>query len=214
VTPQDTDTEPSVSIKVLAWGIAGLFYAFPVALIAFGSWQAWRVQQAVGYATTVGEVLHSEVERVRDEGSRIGEPTTYTYRPRVEYAYSVEGVHRVGSRVTILDEASSERWAEGIARRYAPGQRVNVRYDRAHPEQTYLIEGGAQVWPWVTILMGTLILLWFGMNWWRQRKSAGLATAAAIALALTGSAQIAPQRQDALAQPPHVEAHLPIRAAR
>lgn len=167
-----SNPEPSFAIKAMAWGIVSLIAAFPVALLLIGAWQVVRVQRAASYATAVGEVLQTDVEAIRDDGTGVGERATYTYRPRVRYAYSVAGVRHVGSQVTVLGEASSEAWAQGVAAQFAPGQQVDVRYDPAHPERTYLIAGGSPVLPWVLILMGGLPITYAGLRWWRQRPRA------------------------------------------
>ena len=102
------------------------------------------------------------------------------YVPRVRFRYTVDGAIYHSDRATLLDAASSRGWAEGIARRFRPGETVTARYDPSRPDQAYLIEdhGGLAYW-----LIGLGLLWEAGVVWmlirWRRGPAAIASSAAA-----------------------------------
>jgi Protein of unknown function (DUF3592) len=167
--PSLGEHKQSPAITLAVWAIAGMIFLLPGAVLGIGLWKVAQVRAAKHHLVVTGEVLSSEVERLADTGTRIGEPTTYTYRPRVRYRYTVDGTGRTGTQVTLLDESASEAWASDISGQFRPGDQVPVHYDPLRPEHSYLIPGGADFLPWVLVTIGGLPYVFAIGAWWRRR---------------------------------------------
>jgi hypothetical protein len=69
------------------------------------------------------------------------------FMPVVEYSYTVGGREYASRSIWADTEVSGDqRHAEGIARRYQPGQTVQVRYDPTNPKRAALEIGRGMYW--------------------------------------------------------------------
>jgi hypothetical protein len=97
------------------------------------------------------------------------------YAPLVRYIYKVDGTPYAASRVTVLDEASSRSWAEGIAARFHVGETVTAFYDPLHPGEAFLLPIGGSPGAWIMALAIVPIGLavWQALRARRAAESAG-----------------------------------------
>lgn len=158
--------------RIMVWAWAGLLLAAPTTTVGVGVAKLVAAHRASAYPVAMGRVETSNVERLRDDGTRIGDLTTYTYRPVVRYRFEVEGQSRIGTRATLLGESASEAWAAEITTRYPPGAIVGVHYDPDDPSIAYLEMAGGSTLPWVLIVMGGLPLAAWAVSVIRQRRKA------------------------------------------
>lgn len=102
-------------------------------LVGWGTLVTLEENERAAAPETNGTVLSSEVEPVPGEDA---------YRPNVTYRYAVDGTTHTSNSVypSSLDGTGPERWAEGVAEEYEPGDRVNVTYDPESPEESYIRE--------------------------------------------------------------------------
>jgi hypothetical protein len=94
------------------------------------------------------------------------------YELNVSYSYVVDGIPRVGTRISFADSIRTFRKDTGLvwlSRNYPVGKPVTVYYDRADPDFSVL-EPGAQdlvlIWRWVS---GALAFCFLLALWMRRR---------------------------------------------
>ncbi len=91
---------------------------------------------AQDFATTTGRVTHSEVVRSR------GRKGSTNYRPKIHFAYAVNGRAFIGENFHYGDTGNGEaRWAEQTAATFSVGKSVTVHYDAANPADAVLLTG-------------------------------------------------------------------------
>lgn len=151
--------------------VVGLLLALPTIVFSLGAYKLWQFVGAARDSSVPGVVVSSSVEELVDPGSRRGEPTTNTYRPRVTYSYFAQGRQRTGSAVTLFQEAGSEAWARDVASGYAPGDRVPVFLHRHEADRPYLTRGGGVLIPLTLIALGGLPLGWFASAKFRRGRA-------------------------------------------
>jgi hypothetical protein len=113
------------------------------------------------------------VQQVSVEPRRAGRGGV-AYAPVVRYAYAVDSASYSASRVTVLDEASSRRWAEGIAARFRVGETVTAFYDPLHPGEAFLLPIGAGSGAWIA----ALAIVPIGLAVWQALRARRAAEAA------------------------------------
>lgn len=116
--------------------VAALLLLSGPVVIAFGVPNLLEAWASAGWPTAKGQVLVSEVVSTRGRMNSTG------YRPRVAYAYSVDGREYKGERISHADEvAKSRQHAQQIAAAYPPAASVTVAYDPDDPAASVLEPG-------------------------------------------------------------------------
>ena len=112
--------------------------------------------QALSYSTTPGSITHSEVETVRGNRSR-------TYRPNIQYKYSVDGKEYLGERYRYGQMSSSKGWAEQIIDSHPVGSPIEVHFAPADPSDAVLMVGleGLDLLIFMFMLPFNLVMLTF-----------------------------------------------------
>lgn len=101
-----------------------------------------RQAQSTRFPSVVGTMLQSEVET--NSSSR-----GTSFNVRVKYRYDVTGVRYMGTNYRFLNTSFHKRDADAIVKSCPPGQRVDVYYDPARPEEAVLqpgIDGSDLLW--------------------------------------------------------------------
>jgi hypothetical protein len=95
-----------------------------------------------------------------------------SYEPRICYSYVVDGIPRVGTRISFADSIRTfykDAGIDWLSRNYPIGKTVTVYYDPADPDFSVL-EPGAEdlifIWRWVA---GTLAFCVFLAIWMRSQ---------------------------------------------
>lgn len=148
----------------------------PTIVLVVGLRQAATLAGAGRDPVVDGVVLRSEVVRLEDPGIRIGEPSTFTWRPVVTYSFSYAGKRHVGRRVSLFNEAASEAWASDVAATYTPGEVLRVRLRKGNPATPYLTRGGGPLVPATLITLGALPLIWFAVGSLSARRASSRAS--------------------------------------
>lgn len=137
---------PEADVPVMLF--AGLFGA--AALLFFVGHRRY-LARANAWPITPGEVVSSRIEQRR---SMQNGKTRTTYRPVVEFAYTVEGDRLHSRQVKLgLEVSGSESLAQGIVDRYPAGSPVEVHYDPQDPSNAALENPTATNW----ILLGVAL---------------------------------------------------------
>ena len=112
--------------------------------------------QALSYSTTPGSITHSEVETVRGNRSR-------TYRPNIQYKYSVDGKEYLGERYRYGQFSSGSDWAQQIIDSHPVGSQVEVHFAPFDPSEAVLAVGleGLDLLTFMFMLPFNLIMLAF-----------------------------------------------------
>lgn len=112
-----------------------------------------RAAELRRWPQTPGRIVQSgtrqfQVRRDKAKRTMRGLSTMQTaYMPVVEYTYSVRGQPLSSRSVWADTEVSgSQKYAQGIAKRYPVGANVSVRYDPADPKRSALEAGGIGHW--------------------------------------------------------------------
>lgn len=120
-----------------------------------------RAAELRRWPQTPGRIVQSgtrqfQIRRDRARRTSRGPQSTQTaYMPVVEYIYSVRGQQMSSRSVWADTEVSgSQKYAQGIAKRYPVGANVSVRYDPADPKRSALEVGGIGQW---LFLAGALV---------------------------------------------------------
>jgi hypothetical protein len=115
----------------LALAFAGITLTFD----AFVSRSVFYQVRALGYPRAPGVMTQSEVEEVPDPDG----PSTF--RPRIQYRYSVGGKAYTGNRSRYGRWSSSIRWARGIVAAHSVGAPVDVHYSPSDPSDATILAG-------------------------------------------------------------------------
>lgn len=93
-----------------------------------------------------------------------------SWRPVVQYAYTVGGVAYSNDRVFPPPGRTGGKgtWARRIVDHYPPGTRVTVYYQPDDPQTAYLIDKGSWLWLIPMGLGALLVVLALGPEGWRQ----------------------------------------------
>ncbi len=135
---------------VLVWSVGTLGFDCFIARSVF------RQIQALGYAEATGSMTLSEVETVRSRRGR-------TYRPNIQYKYSVEGKEYLGDRYRYGKWSSGGDWAKQIVASRPVGSPVEVYYAPADPSDAVLMVGVEGMDLFVAMFMLPFNLIMLGL---------------------------------------------------
>jgi len=130
----------------LLLGILGLT-GLVAGIVAVG--KGWPALSATlfelpGWNEVEGRVLAASLEAGDAAGARFSHDSRRSarsdvYRPKIEYAYTVDGKEYTSDRFSLIEMASSDRVAQqAIVDRYAVGTSVTVYVDPADPSRVVL----------------------------------------------------------------------------
>ncbi|MCB9831090.1 MAG: DUF3592 domain-containing protein [Planctomycetes bacterium] len=118
-------------------------------------------------AVVVDAALESYTTGSGGSGSR-------SYRPRVSFAYVVDGLERRSSRITPSDRGGSRDWAEKVLREHPVGTKTRCWVPEGEPDQAYLLRETS--WkPPAGLGVGLLVALVAGWSWRRRRRAVTVA---------------------------------------
>lgn len=108
-------------------------FLFSAIFCGVGGSMMWREWHLLSVALpTQAVVLGTNVETHRGSKST-------TYKPVVAYRYHVDGANRVSSKVTVLNESRSGRWAYDLVAHWRTGDVTTAWYDPADPDTAFLL---------------------------------------------------------------------------
>jgi len=118
---------------------------FVVAGIAVSIW-GWNEMESakasMGWPTTEGTVISSEVEKHRSTtGTGSKRRTSTTYEAEVLYEYAANGTTYSSTRVSFGGSGGSSSQAREIVNRYPKGKMVSVHFDPEQPDVSVLEPG-------------------------------------------------------------------------
>jgi hypothetical protein len=118
--------------------IIAALMAVPVGFLGCGASQAWEQDAKVrSFVPVDAKVLARGMEKKTSRTRRGG--TTTRYYPWVRYQYTVDGHGYVSDRVYPYTEGGSADWAQSAIAPYREGQPCEAFYDRADPQQAFLV---------------------------------------------------------------------------
>ena len=119
-------------VVALLLAVGGSYFA------AAAIYDIWGGKSSTGWGwlTAPGEILSSDIQKDFDRGMT-------AYRAEVSYRYEVSGREYVCNRVFFGDEVytSDSGVAWRIVRKYRPGAKVMVHYNRQDPNEAVLETG-------------------------------------------------------------------------
>jgi hypothetical protein len=139
-------------------------------------YNSFQSSQTTRWSTTTALILKSEVERRepteehRRDPARYGQLSRPSYRPRVLYAFDVDGQRYESQRMALEGTVyGSADEAEASLARFPVGSEVTVHYNPAKPDESVL----THAFSWGGVIFGLLFLggssiiplLW----WWGYR---------------------------------------------
>ncbi len=113
---------------------------FSLLFLAVGGYLVYEQERALrSFESTEATVVGTEIDR--DVDREVGESDSVTYRPIVEYRYTVDGrEYTAGNVYPGGTSARSDRgWAEGVVSDYSRGETVTAYYDPSDPSEAYLV---------------------------------------------------------------------------
>jgi Protein of unknown function (DUF3592) len=124
---------PAVAQAVSSVRNLGCLYVFAALFIGFLLFlTAIQVMPLLTWKPTSATVVSSNVGWVRS--SKGGT----TWKPVIEYTYTVDGATYSSYRIAPVEESASKNWALGISQRYQPGAVVPAWYNPRHPADAYI----------------------------------------------------------------------------
>jgi hypothetical protein len=131
---------------IAAFFVGSLFMAVGLAIVFVGVRNMVAATHSVGWPVASAVVLSSQTVAIKNG-----------YRPDITYRYQVGDRTLVGTRLTFGNASGSYEWARGVTRRYAVGQRVQVRYDPSSPK-ICVLEAGIDSSAWLMPVFGLFFL--------------------------------------------------------
>lgn len=139
---------------------------FPWAVVLFGAVATYlgidevlQARASASWPAVEGTITRSSIEQIRGASGGRDRPASVTQAARVEYAYTVDGVRHVGSRIAFghYDTADADD-ARRVVARYPVGTPVRVHHRPGQPGDAVLEPGSGGV-PWLYLGLGLLFTL-------------------------------------------------------
>ncbi|MEO1150792.1 MAG: DUF3592 domain-containing protein [Pseudomonadota bacterium] len=130
--------------------LLSVFVAAGVGMLGYAGYAWSRTVAAQSWPTTDGEVLTSTLDIDRDSDGD-------TYRAKVSYQYSVDGIVFKSDRLSFgFSGTDNKAYHDAIVDRLTQGTHIGVRYDPKNPEVATLAPGPNK---------GLIFLTIFGIMW-------------------------------------------------
>lgn len=142
--------------------------AIGVLLIRKNAKSKKKASEALAWPTVLGRITRSEVERSESTDE---DGTSYSYTPRIEYAYTVMGQNYTSKQVVFggFSGMGSPKKPQLVASKYPLNDSVTVFYNPANPHEAVLEQAvgsgakgaliGGIILIAVSILMGLPVLI-------------------------------------------------------
>jgi len=127
----------ALPVLLFAFCFGGAFLLAGGLLLLFALRARRKSAASLDWPSTEGTVISSQVQTntSTDEEDRV----SYSFSPRVEYAYIVNGQEYRGRRLHYgVTESRRKADAEHQAIRYPPGMKVKIFYNPANPQEAVL----------------------------------------------------------------------------
>jgi uncharacterized protein DUF3592 len=145
------------------YAFAALFLGFLLFLVGI------QVKPMLTWKPTPATVVSSAVGYVKSGNGM-------SWKPVIQYTYSVSGADYSSYRVAPLEQSASKNWALSISRRFPPGAAIIAWYDPRHPSDAIIDRRFATI-PFIMMGIMVAVLLLFVT----VAKRAQAASAAALA---------------------------------
>lgn len=119
-----------------------VLFALGILLVACCFGYTFLGLSSVRWPTTRGKVLFSEFLERTVHGRT-------TYRPRLVYEYTVNGVSRESHQIGFYAAIEGKEWAERLLSAKPVGAEVTVYYSPMFPKVSVLEPGIKQTWIWL-----------------------------------------------------------------
>jgi hypothetical protein len=140
--------------------VYGVFVVFGLILVIISITSKRRAKAAQAWPTIPGAVLASRVD-IHTTTDSEGHTST-TYRPMVDYQYSIMGQEYRASRIAFGANTFNRKKSDSIIAKYPAGQQVMVHYNPDKPEDAVLeaeVQGGTASLIIGIVLMGVGVVL-------------------------------------------------------
>lgn len=145
-------------------GIGSFLFVAGFVVLVFGFLQFQKARESSGWPTVIGTVVSSEVEMKRTTRDA-GRDIRITYRPDVEYAYSVNGTDYTSDKFAIQTvQHKNPRAAENDLVPFPVGGDVTVYYDPTNPDSSVLRPGATLVNYLIMLLVGVGMIVGGGAS--------------------------------------------------
>ena len=134
--------------------VYGVFVVFGLVFIIISITSRKRAKAALTWPTIPGVVLASRVD-IHTSTDSDGHRTT-TYKPVVDYQYTIMGQEYRASRIAFGSNTFSSKKSESIIAMYPPNQAVTVHYNPDKPQDAVLeteVHGGT-----VSLIVGIVLI--------------------------------------------------------
>jgi len=118
--------------------------AFGLAVLLFFIAAHRYSKKAADWPSVRGKIVSSQVEKFQ---KRVDRTLTTSYRPTVEYAYSVHGLDYRSNQIKVgMEVDGSQAYAAKVCARYPAGGEIDVHYDPANPSTSALENPTGATW--------------------------------------------------------------------
>ncbi len=132
-------------MRVFFTAIPSIIACVALFFIVMGTREWMLAVESTKWPTVEGTVLSSSVSESR-HGRKSGRRTDYF--PKIEYAYTVDGVNYTGSKVSFKTTSPSRASAEEIVQAHPAQSRCAIAYDPSDPTRSVLVPGA----DWMSVI--------------------------------------------------------------
>lgn len=155
------------SIKIILGFFGVVFLLFGLIFFSMTISTVNKGKESENWYETTGVITSSklEIEEETDYDPETDHPYTYyTYTPKIEYNYTVNGVNYSGNKISFeIVSATNYDWAQNKVNLYYKGKNVTVYYNPENPSESVLEKGfpGYPLFPTVLCIIFIIIGLGF-----------------------------------------------------
>lgn len=154
-------------MKIILVFFGAVFLFFGLIFFSITSSNIYKGKESEKWYETTGIITSSKLE-IEEETDYDPEDdyfhTYYTYTPKIEYNYTVNGVNYSGNRISFeIVSATDYTWAQNKVNLYYKGKNVTVYYNPENPSESVLEKGfsGYPLFPTVLCIVFIIIGLGF-----------------------------------------------------
>lgn len=152
----------NTSVKVFLVIFSFVFLLFGIMLFSVVDSTVNKGRESENWHETTGIITSSKLEieeNTEYDPETDYTDTYYTYKPKIEYRYSADGVNYSGNRISFeIVSVTDYEWAQSKVDLYYEGKNVTVYYNPDNPSESVL-EKGFSGYPLLPTALGIVFIL-------------------------------------------------------
>ena len=115
--------------------VLAIFFCIGLAIAGMSLFAMYQARQSLAWPVTNAQIIESGISK-----AKVGKAS---YRPKIKYRYELNSQVYESEQIYFagVNWASDYEYANGISKRFPPGQITAIRYQPGKPQQSVLIPG-------------------------------------------------------------------------